>query len=153
VEATGKATICNDSRLKELVGIVEDAINRARRNLEDYKLAGEALIEAKKRSWKERGHGDWGAWLKDNFKRVRVCERQARNYMRIARPANWAKIDEARKLNPDLGLDAAVALCRKKRAVANPPQLPPLVTDDNFHVFTGDCLRESRDRVKDNSVQ
>jgi hypothetical protein len=89
-----------------LVRAVEDlatlaaAINRAHaegerlthKGLEHFHRAGEALLQAKAQC----GHGKWLKWLKEN---IRFSERQAQNYMRLAKSAVTADLeDEWRKI-------------------------------------------------------
>ena len=53
------------------------------------------MIEAKEKC----GHGNWKKWLEEN---VEVTDRQARNYMLLAR--HWSKLE----VTSDLGLEEAL---------------------------------------------
>ena len=60
-----------------------------RRGLEEFRVAGEALLIAKKRC----GHGKWLSWLKQN---VRFSKETAEAYMRVAR--RWGECAAATNL-------------------------------------------------------
>src|SRR5689334_4363071 len=54
-----------------------------RKGLEHFRAGGEALLRAKQQC----GHGGWLKWLRAN---VRITDRQARKYMRLA--AEWERL-------------------------------------------------------------
>jgi hypothetical protein len=61
----------------------------ARKGLEHFRAAGEALLKAKRAV----GHGNWGDWLKKN---IRCDHSQACRYMKVAR--EWSNIGAAPNL-------------------------------------------------------
>jgi curved DNA-binding protein CbpA len=65
--------------LKVLVPLIKDDLKAAHdAGLEHYRAAGEKLLEAKV----QMEHGEFGPWLKRNFK---LSDRQARTYMALAK--------------------------------------------------------------------
>jgi Protein of unknown function (DUF3102) len=63
----------------------------SRKGLAHFRDAGKKLLAAKEKC----GHGNWLAWLKTN---VKVSERHAQNYMRLAKSAVTADLDEQWKI-------------------------------------------------------
>lgn len=90
--------------LDELATEARRFLKRARKSLWYYKQAGDCLREAHDRM----PHGQWQAWLAENFDRV--TPQQARKYVRLSE--NWDRIRPQSERNPDLGLEAALALCK-----------------------------------------
>ena len=64
--------------LQELIPLIVQEIEAGNAaGIEHFRRAGEMLLEAKK----QVGHGEWGGWLKRNF---RLSQRSANDYMRLA---------------------------------------------------------------------
>jgi hypothetical protein len=73
----GRAAVARP--LKVLVPLIKDDLDAAHAaGLEHYRAAGEKLLEAKV----QMEHGEFGPWLKHNFK---LSDRQARTYMALAK--------------------------------------------------------------------
>jgi Protein of unknown function (DUF3102) len=125
-------------RAEDLVALAE-TINAAheagegaaRKGLEQFRKAGDALLKAKALV----GHGNFGLWLEEN---VTLTPQTARGYMRIA--SRWDEIEEAQNENGfPFGLCDALRLLTEDADEEGTPRAPrayhppgegPATTDD-----------------------
>ena len=92
------------------------ATEAARSALEYALEAGRLLVEAKS----QVEHGEWLPWLKANFE---GGERNARNYMRLAR--HMPELEANRQRSADLSIDAALKLLAAPEEEAATPDDDP----------------------------
>jgi hypothetical protein len=87
-----------------------EALSAARASLIHARKAGQLLLEAKKQC----GHGDWLPWLTAN---VKVSERTAQAYMRVAK--RWPELEAKAQATADLSIEDGLKLLAPPKDAAS----------------------------------